>query len=73
MALEGTGIGKDLVEIAMAILSIALIALLIGHAGSTTSILNSGVGGFNKLLQTVTLQNGYGTSNSYNNYSTSGQ
>lgn len=76
MAMEGTGIGKDLTEIAGAILAIALVALLIGHASATSNIISSGTSGFNSLLQTVTLQNqgfGVGTLGSgYNSFSSSG-
>ena len=56
----GTGLGAGLMEIATGLLAIALVALLINKADNTTKVIESGTSGFNKLLQTVTLQNGSG-------------
>lgn len=56
----GTGIGKNLTEIAALLIGVALIALLVGHAGGTASIIQAGTQGFDSLLQTVTLQNPLG-------------
>lgn len=58
----GTGIGKNLTEIAALLIGVALIALLVGHAGGTASIIQAGTYGFDSLLQTVTLQNSPGGS-----------
>lgn len=51
----------DTFGIASALIGVALIALLIGNASKTTQVVNSAAQGFNSLLQTVTLQNGFGT------------
>lgn len=51
--------GRDLTEIATALIGVALIALLIGNAGGTKTVIDSATSGFNGLLRTVTLQNGY--------------
>lgn len=56
--MDGTGIGKDLTEIAGLLIGVALIALLVGNAGGTSTLIGTGAGAFNQLLQTVTLQNG---------------
>lgn len=56
--------GKDLTEIAMALIGVATIALLVGHSKDTARVIEAGTSGFNGLLRTVTLQNsgipGYG-------------
>lgn len=54
----GTGIGAGLMEIASALLAIALIALLLNRSKDAQTLVQSGAGAFNTLLQTVTLQNG---------------
>ena len=54
------GIGKDLTYLAGLLIGVALIALLVGHAGQTAGLIQAGTSGFNSLLQTVTLQNGIG-------------
>ena len=54
------GIGKDLTYLAGLLIGVALIALLVGHAGQTVGLIRAGTSGFNSLLQTVTLQNGIG-------------
>ncbi len=56
----GTGIGTNLTEIAVLLIGVALIALLVGHAGGTAALIQAGTSGFNSLLQTVTLQNPLG-------------
>lgn len=56
------GIGSGILEIAMALIGIALIALLIGNASKTTQIISTAGNTFNDLLRTVTLQNGMGIS-----------
>lgn len=58
--MEGTGIGKNLTQIAVALIGVALIALLVGHASQTAGLISAGTSGFNSLLQTVTLQNPFG-------------
>ena len=56
--------GQDLTNIAMALIGVAIIALLVGNASKTATVIQSGTSGFNSLLQTVTLQgNGFGTLN----------
>ena len=54
------GIGKDLTYLAGLLIGVALIALLVGHAGGTAQLIQAGTSGFNSLLQTVTLQNSFG-------------
>lgn len=54
-------IGSGILEVAMALIGVALIALLVNRATDTSQIISSATGGFNTLLQTVTLQNGMGT------------
>lgn len=53
-----TGIGAGLMEIASALLAIALIALLLNRSKDASQLVTSGAGAFNTLLNTVTLQNG---------------
>lgn len=57
---NGSGIGKDLTYIAALLIGVALVALLVGHAGQTAGLIQAGTSGFNSLLQTVTLQGGFG-------------
>ena len=52
--------GRDLVEIATLFIGVAVIALIIGNASKTKTVINSGAGAFNELLKTVTLQNSMG-------------
>lgn len=54
--------GRDLMEIATLFIGVAVIALIIGNASKTVSVINSGAGAFNELLKTVTLQNSMGIS-----------
>jgi hypothetical protein len=51
--------GEDLTKIAVLLVGVALVALLIGHAGGTAQVIAAGTSGFNQLLRTVTLQNPY--------------
>ena len=51
--------GRELTEIAALLIGVSVITLLVGHAQGTVSIINAGTSGFNGLLRTVTLQNGY--------------
>ena len=52
------GLGSGLLEIAMAIIGIALIALLVGNSQKTVQVLSQAGNTFNDLLATVTLQSG---------------
>lgn len=56
-----TGIGKGLLEIAMALIAVALVALLVNRSSDTTRIVSTAGSTFNTLLQTISLQNGMGT------------
>jgi hypothetical protein len=58
--MEGGSIGKDLTQIAVLLVGVAMVALLVGHASGTAALIGAGTSGFNQLLQTVTLQNGIG-------------
>lgn len=51
------GLGSGLLEIAMALLGIALLALLVGQASKTTAVISQAGTTFNDLIRTVTLQN----------------
>lgn len=53
-------LGKNMTAIAMALVSVSLVALLVGHAQGTATVVKAVTGGFNGLLQTVTLQNQFG-------------
>lgn len=52
-----TGIGQGLMEIASALLAIALIALLLNKSQNASQLVSSGTSAFDELLKTVTLQN----------------
>lgn len=54
-------IGSGIMEIATALLGIALIALLVNRASDTSKIIETSGNTFNDLLKTVTLQNGMGS------------
>jgi hypothetical protein len=54
------GLGSGILEIAMALIGVALLALLVGNSSKTTAIISQAGNTFNELLQTVTLQNGAG-------------
>lgn len=51
---------KDVTEIAIALIGVATLALLIGRASQTATVIKAGTSGFNDLLRTVTLQSNYG-------------
>ena len=53
-------IGSGILEIAMALLGIAVIALLVGNASKTVQLVQATTTGFGNLLNIVTLQNGMG-------------
>lgn len=48
---------KDLTSIAMALIGVAMLALLVGHAAGTGYLINASTSGFNTLLNTVELSN----------------
>jgi hypothetical protein len=54
------GLGSGLLEIAMGLIGIALIALLVNRSTDTVKIVSQASSSFNDLLRTVTLQNGSG-------------
>lgn len=54
------GLGSGLLEIAMALIGVALLALLVGNASKTTAIISQAGNTFGSLLNIVTLQNGNG-------------
>ena len=62
MAKLDTGLGGGLLQIVMAILSIALIALLLNRSKDVTSIVSGAGSTLDKLINTVTLQNTMGFS-----------
>lgn len=55
-----TGIGRGMLEIAMGLMSIALLALLISRSGDTSKVISSVATNFDQLLRTVTLQSSTG-------------
>lgn len=55
-----TGIGAGIMEIASALLAITLIALLLNKSSQAATLVTSSSDAFNKLLQTVSMQNGMG-------------
>lgn len=55
-----TGIGKGLLEIAFALMAIALIALLLNKSDATVQVTKALASNFNDLLRTVTLQGSTG-------------
>lgn len=55
------GLGSGILEIAMALIGVALLALLVGNSSKTTAIISQAGDTFNDLLRTVTLQNGMGS------------
>jgi hypothetical protein len=54
------GLGSGLLEIAMALIGVALLALLVGNSKNTTAIISQASNSFNDLLKTVTLTGGNG-------------
>lgn len=55
------GLGRNLTEIAAALLSIAFIAMLVSNAGGVTKIIESAGSTFSGLIGSATLSNGYGS------------
>ena len=56
------GLGSGLLEIAMALIGIALLALLIGKSSNTVQVIQGASNSLDNLLKTVTLQgNGVAT------------
>lgn len=51
---------RDITEIAFAFIGVATVALLVSRSRDTVDLIDAGVGGFDRLLRTVTLQNQYG-------------
>jgi hypothetical protein len=58
------GLGSGLLEIAMGLLGIALIALLVNRSSDTVKVISQAGNSFRDLLNTVTLQNGGGMASS---------
>lgn len=56
------GLGSGLLEIAMALIGVALLALLVNRSSDTTKIISQAGDSFANLLAVVTLQNGSGVS-----------
>lgn len=54
------GLGNGLLEIALMLGGIALLALLIGNSSSTVAVISQAGNTYDQLLQTVTLQGGNG-------------
>lgn len=54
-----------MLEIAFGLMSIALLALLVGHSRETATIVSSVATNFDSLLRTVTLQSTSGIGRSY--------
>lgn len=52
--------GDKLTEIAIMLIGVATIALLINRSGDTARVIQAGTTGFDRLLRTVSLQNGMG-------------
>jgi len=57
--------GQGLLEIAMALIGVSIIALLVGNASKTTQVISQAGNTFGDLLRVVTLQNSGGVSNSF--------
>lgn len=53
------GLGRDLTEIASALISVALVALLVSHASGASTVIRAAGETFGGLLSTVELQNGF--------------
>lgn len=53
--------GRDLTQIAALLIGVAVIALIVGRADQSSKVIATAAGGFNDLLRTVTLQNGFGS------------
>ena len=55
-------VGSGIMEIAMALIGVALLALLIGNSKKTVEVISQAGNTFDSLLRTVTLQNAGGFS-----------
>ena len=53
-------LGRNIMEIAALLISVAFVALLLNRSSGTVQIIKASTGGFNDLLKTVTLQNSFG-------------
>jgi len=62
------GIGSGILEILMALIGVALLALLVGRSKDTTAIISQAGDTFNQWLNTVTLQNGMGIGSGSGHY-----
>lgn len=51
---------SDLTKIAMALISVSVLTLLVGHPQGAATVIGAATSGFGGLLNTVTLQNQYG-------------
>jgi hypothetical protein len=60
--MPGQTLLTDIFGIASALIGVALIALLVGNASKTVQVVNAASTGFNTLLQTVELNNSFGSS-----------
>lgn len=60
------GLGAGVLEIAMALIGVALVALLVGNSKNAGSLVQTAGSTFGDLLKIVTLQNGFGVG-SFNN------
>jgi uncharacterized protein YoxC len=54
------GLGSGLLEIAMGLIAVALIALLVNRSSDTVKVISQAGNSFSELLSVVTLQNGNG-------------
>lgn len=52
----GTGIGRDLVEIAALLISVSLVSMLVINAQGTSQVIGAATAGFGNLLQVATFQ-----------------
>ncbi|MHB8387518.1 MAG: hypothetical protein ACYDAO_09390 [Thermoplasmataceae archaeon] len=53
----GEGLGRGILEIAMALIGVALVALLVRNSGGATNLVRGAGDTFNTLLQTVSAGN----------------
>lgn len=56
----GPQFGRDMTEIALAFISVGLVALLVSHSKGATNIIGAATKGFGGLLGIVTLQSNTG-------------
>lgn len=52
--------GRQITEVAALLISVALVALIIGKADKTSQVIQSAGGVFNDALRVVTMQGGFG-------------